>query len=240
MTCQKFDEALDQWMSLPHGEEEPLHGLSPELRRHVAGCPRCQQLRRDWLWLHRQIQATPAPAPSEGFSDRVVAAFLDSERPARPKAEPIATRSVSPRMTTGAFRWVGGVAALAASIVIGLVLLSGDPNSTPRQTPQATVASSPPATLQLPPGPVVDSLVENVSEALALGAPKPTEPTVTPAKDFPDLGIRRAFKSSTDDILETSRELTSSVQPIAESAAEAVGAFDFLWQDFTETEKPRT
>lgn len=73
MTCQKFEDALDELLASSFEDAGVISRLPPEMSEHVQRCQRCRQLCSDWLWLHGQVQRWPVESVSEGFADRVVA-----------------------------------------------------------------------------------------------------------------------------------------------------------------------
>lgn len=238
MTCQEFDDALDELL-MASAEAASVDELPAEMQRHAAVCRRCRQQQTDWLWLHNHVRRSVAPAPSAGFADQVVAAFVAETAGANcPSRQSARTSQTGFGSLTA---WAGGIAAVAASLLLVFLL---EPGASDRQvSPQlaSTMSATPTLPLELPQGQSMDSIVRSVTDALVL-APSENDTTMSevepgPVTEFPDLGIRRAFRDSTGSLLSTSKELGSTIEPITKSA---VGAFGFLWKDLAEAEKPRT
>lgn len=188
------------------------------VERHLASCPRCRAQeaaaqRLDWA-LHRQ----PLPVPPAGFARRItVQALADRQRRLR-------TRQL----------WIG--AALAASLLVVLSLLSFRSRQTPGLSPvvdQPLARLAPP--VERPPAPAsVDRNVAEAGSALVGLVNRTRQEALEQGRMLWATGVsvaapradrREPFDPTVQSLRTAGQEVTAGLEPVTDSARRAVRLF---------------
>lgn len=158
VTCDDFEPLIHARLD---AREPASPGLDEALASHAATCARCREIDQRYRALQRALDSwQPAPAPSRGLADRIVATHK-AEQARRPVAATIIRPSLVP--------WWSAAAAVLAVVVGGLALRVGVDHAPPTGPPLAQGASAGAGASETHPAlpPVANPLPEALAEATA-------------------------------------------------------------------------